>query len=644
MGFRDVMMFFCLFWFSGWGQEGKEILATVDDMPIYTDDFMRAYSKNRNLLSDSLHRDIDSYLDTYINFKLKVLEAKKRGMHKRHSYLEELSLYREQLAERYLTDHQLEMRLIEEAYQRLKTEVDVDHILIPVNEKAVPSDTLVAWKTIHNIHQKVNADTFSSTMRALHDGTNIYGESLGFFTVFMMVYPFENKVYATPAGTVSKPFRTAFGYHILKVNRVRKNRGTVKISHITLHFQPDVPDSSIQNRIHIIHKRLREGEDFATLAKQFSEEKASAVNGGRIPGFRSGDLGFTAFEEVAFATNTGQISLPFKTRLGWHIIKVDEKLPIGTFEEERAYIEKKLSKDQRTRKVTKPFIDSLKVVYEYQVHASNKKELFSLPGQQFLGGEIPDTALMEKEVFRLKDTIFKAADFVKHVQIRTKPEVSTYIHSELPVIFEEMVASALLAVHKKLLEKTNKEFASILQEYRDGLLVYDLTQEKIWGPSLQDTTALRKHYMNHLKKYSTEEQVEVLVASAPSSVHKKLLKKILTEYSQVHNLQKRAKEHPELATTLFSKEVLPLNDTGFTGDFEGEGIFFEENTPAGYRLFRRLRSVASKIMSFEEARGAVLNDYQALLEKQWINGLRKNHTVNINEKQLQNVKKSISVE
>ncbi|WP_340065415.1 peptidylprolyl isomerase [Ascidiimonas aurantiaca] len=644
MSFRDVMLVFCLFWFSGWSQEKDAVLVTVGDIAIYTDEFMRAYSKNRDLLSDSLNQDIETYLHTFINFKLKVLEAKRLGMHKRRSYLEELSLYREQFAERYLTDQQMDIGLIKEAYERLKTEVNVDHILVPVNNEASPSDTLKAWKAIHDIRQKVSAETFSSVMNTIHNDKNIYGESLGFFTVCKMTYPFENVAYNTPEGAVSKPFRTAFGYHILKVNKIRNNRGAVKVAHITLYFQPHAHNALLQNRINIIYKRLLKGEDFAVLAKQFSDDKASADKGGAIPCFRSGDLGFMQFEEMAFATDAGQISLPFKTRLGWHIIKVDKKFPIGTFEEERPYIEKKLSKDQRTRKVTPAFIDSLKVMYAYKVHVANRQELFSLLNRPASIAEALDTVLMNKELFRLRNTVFKSADFLKYLQAKAKPRERTYIYSELPVIFEEMVTLELLALHKKLLEKTNEEFASILEEYRDGLLVYDLTQEKIWAPSLEDTVALRKHYMNNLNKYSTEEQVEVLIASASSSLHKELLKKIITEDTEVPVLQKKADAYPELATTLFLRKILPLNSVQQMDNFDQKTILFEEDTALGYRLTRILRSITSKNRSFEEVRGVVLNDYQQVLEEKWINRLRQNHTIDINKEQLRKIKKSISVE
>ncbi len=365
---------------QGDGSYRDEVLMTIGNKDITAGEFERIYQKNNNE-SMSQKQSVDDYLDMFINFKLKVIEAENLGMDTTRAFLDEYHSYRAQLARPYLSDPEAVDRFAREAYARMKKEIHASHILVSLDPKASPEDTLYAWQKIMDIRQRIlNGEDFDKVARATSDDPSVKrnGGDLGWFTVFRMVLPFEDAAYNTPVGKISMPFRTQFGYHIVKVQDVRPARGSVHVDHIFIRAPQSQDPAELQAakaKIFAIYDSLQNGVDFATLAKNNSDDRVSAEKGGELAWFSSGQM-IEEFENAAFALqNPGDYSEPFQSFYGWHLVKLLGKKGVGTFEEEKPNLVPKFGNGPRGYLRKQAFIDKLKSEYHYNFNQANFDKL-----------------------------------------------------------------------------------------------------------------------------------------------------------------------------------------------------------------------------------------------------------------------------
>src|SRR5690606_23797433 len=248
--------------------ENKEPLFTVDGDSTYTSEFIRVYNKNLDLVQDESQKNVDEYLNMFINYKLKIKEAKSLGLDKKPSYIRELASYKQQLAQSFITDNQVTEALVEEAYNRILNEVEASHILVRLEQNAGVQDTMEAYRVILKLRDRAVKEGFEIVRKEVHNAQTIFGEDLGYFTAFKMVYPFESAAYKTNIGDISQPFRTQFGYHIVYVKNKRKSKGERTVAHIMVVDKNEDSVANSDNRIQEIYKKLNQGEDFEVLAKQ----------------------------------------------------------------------------------------------------------------------------------------------------------------------------------------------------------------------------------------------------------------------------------------------------------------------------------------------------------------------------------------
>lgn len=301
------------------------ILMTINDVAITKSEFERIYYKNNR---DSVHDEkaIKDYLELFINFKLKVIEAKKLGLDTLPTFKQELQSYRKQLSDPYFVDKETEEKLLKEAYERKKWRIRTSHILIKVSENASPADTLAAYNKAMEIKKRIDkGEDFAKLAMEYSedDASKLNGGDIGYLTVFTTVLPYENAVYSLKVGEVSNPIRSQYGYHIIKVTDRKENPGEVKVAHIMVLVPRDAKEEDItkaENKINEIYQKLQQGEDFAKLAIEYSDDKASGKRGGDLPWFGTGRM-VPEFESVAFETKIGEYSKPFRTAFGYHIIK-----------------------------------------------------------------------------------------------------------------------------------------------------------------------------------------------------------------------------------------------------------------------------------------------------------------------------------
>jgi peptidyl-prolyl cis-trans isomerase SurA len=350
----------------------KEVLFTIDDKPYDSEEFIRVYNKNLDLVKDESQKDLTQYLELYIGYKLKVNKAFKLGLQNGAQYQNELKSYRTQLSKNYLMDSKVTQELLDEGYARLQKEINASHILLMVDENASPEDTLAAYNKIMAIRDRIvkGGEDFSTVAAETSQDPSAKENkgNLGYFTAFRMVYAFENGAYKTDLNQVSMPVRSRFGYHIIRVNATRDNRGEIGVSHIMILKPKEGEDpNKAKTTIDEIYQKLLQGENFEELAKQFSEDKSSSTKGGVLNKFASGQLSSEEFENQAFAlSEENPMSKPFETVYGWHIVKLNGKFPLRSKDEMKVELESKIARDDRSKKISEALAVKLRKKYATQ--------------------------------------------------------------------------------------------------------------------------------------------------------------------------------------------------------------------------------------------------------------------------------------
>ncbi len=475
-------------------QKKSKVLLTIDGEKITVSDFKRIYEKNLDAIDNKEAKDVEKNLDLYINYKLKVKEAYNKKLDTLPTYLKEIETYKNQLSAPYMQDTIFINKLVKDAYFRTKNEVKAKHILVKTPKNPAPKDTLLAYQKILEIRNRVlNGEDFEKVARETSDDPSARDDAksrrkgnngnLGYFTAFKMLYSFEDAAYNTKIGEVSDPFRTRYGYHILKVDAFRTSKGEVEVAHILLNDKGAKQEQLIND----IYKKLQGGEEFKTLAGKYSDDTGSKSKGGKLKKFGIGRM-LKPFEEVAFSLQKeGEYSKPFKTRFGWHILQLTKKHPVSSFEELERALKSKVRSGDRAKLSKDAVINKLKNKYSISENEEAKK-IFDLKDIKLISKDS-----MQAVILSINDKNITQEEFFSFIKNKRNKRVFE--------VFKEFKDKEILAYYKENLEKTEPEFAYILQEYRDGLLLFELMQQKIWEKSSKDTLGLKNFFDKNLSTY-----------------------------------------------------------------------------------------------------------------------------------------------
>jgi peptidyl-prolyl cis-trans isomerase SurA len=633
----------------------KEVLFKIDEKPYYTDEFSRVYNKNLELVKDESQKDLNKYLELFIGYKLKINKAYKLGLQNGSSYQNELKSYRVQLSKNYTTDSKVTKELVEEAYNRSLKEIRASHILFMVDENASPEDTLKVYKQIQDIQQRLQKGEDFSKLAVQYSQDPSVKENkgdLGYFSAFRMVYAFETAAYKTPKESVSNPVSTRFGYHLIKVDDIRDNRGEVSVEHIMIVNPTTTTDSKEEiekpkNTIQDIYKKIQQGENFEALAKQFSEDKSSSSKGGLLNRFGSGQLSSEEFEKVAFSlTKEKPISEPFQSQFGWHIVKLIDKFPVKSLNEMQSELETKVSKDDRSRLIAASLTEKLRKKYTVQRDDKFYAALAKLVTDDFYEGKWDVPANMKdytKKLFSFNDQTVNGNAFLSYLKSQQKAGSKLKpINKLVDNIYQKYVDEKLNAYYNDNLESEFPEFSAVMEEYRDGLLLFDLMEKEIWTKSKTDTLGLKKYYESNLNKYSWKNRADVMIVSS-------------TDMKMIQKAQKLLKDGK---TSEFIKEKLNLKD-GPVNVMTNSGVFEEGNEAlpktlkmnAGvseiikegdyYFVVQVNKVIPAQPKTFDECKGKVVNDYQTYLEENWVSDLKKEFKIEVNQAVFENEKKQL---
>ncbi len=639
------LIFVLLFgWIAAFQMSAQDVL-TIEDEKISKEEFKRVYLKNNTgqIVSKST---VEEYLDLYINFKLKVREAMERDMHKDPAFQKELNGYRSQLAQPYLSEGSMMEQLKKEAYERLKHEVKASHILIKCDAKASPEDTLKAYKEALNIKKRALKEGFGKVAQEVSEDPSAKQNAgnLGYFTAFYMVYPFESAAYNTKVGEISNPVRTRFGYHLIKVEDKRPANGSMTAAHILISTDPDIASTeNARERANEIHTKLREGEDFEELAAQFSDDSRTATRGGVLPPFSVGRM-VNEFEEAAFKLEKdGAYSVPIKTQYGWHIIKRINKREIGSYGSMEKEIEQKVKKDSRSNLNEGAAIRRIMKAYGFDENIKERGDFYSLIDTSYFGNAWDTTRFdkLNKEMFKIGNKSVNQKAFASYLnkRQRVRPSINNviFINDEYKAFKKEEI----LAYKDAQLEDEYPEFKHLIQEYHDGILLFNLTEKMVWKKAIEDTLGLASFYEKNKENYKWGVRADAVIFSAKDESIAKSAKEMISAGKELDELREEINRPSQLNLKTeqkkYEKDENKILDQvkwekGLSQNLMDNGrvnfVWIKEIIPAGYK-------------TLEDSKGIITSDYQEHLEKEWISELRKKYKFEVNQTVLEQLKSEL---
>jgi peptidyl-prolyl cis-trans isomerase SurA len=636
-------------WFSANAQPIQKAPATyptvlsVDGEDVSLEEFENIFRKN-NRDSVVTKAALDEYMELFINFKLKVHAAKAAGLDTVSKFKYELQGYRAQLARPYLTDQEKLDELMQEAYAHLQEEVRASHLLIECKPNALAADTLKAYNKIMDIRKKILAgESFESAAKKYSTDKSVEKNNgdLGYFTAFQMVYPFELAAYNTKIGEVTMPVRTQYGYHLLKVTGRRPARGEIHVAHIMVKPQKDAANDASEAKINEIYQKALEGKQtFAELCALYSEDVTTKNKGGELPWFGTNKM-VSEFEEASYGLAAdGDVSRPFKTTYGWHIVKRLGYKPLASFESMSKDIKAKVSKDVRAEKTKNSFLAKIGKEYNFVYNQKYINKLAAKADSSTYVGQLKASKGLLKKVFcEVAGTKYTVNDFYQTMITRkganTNLNPVDYVKFEAKMFAEDK----LMREEDAHLEEKYPAFRLLMKEYREGILLFELTDQLVWSKAVKDTVGLNNYFEANKASFMWPDRAEVVIYTCANDEIANKLRKMLeagkSPSEAAAELNQGTQLNLQTEGGLFAREDREV--LGKIKWTEGLSVNVPMNGQVIVVDIQELLNKSPKRLA--EARGLVTSEYQNFLDKQWIEELRKAKTYIVHKEVLHSIAK-----
>jgi peptidyl-prolyl cis-trans isomerase SurA len=642
----------CMIGLTGFSQNDPVVM-TIDGKPITKSEFLQIYLKNND---DPKYdqQSLDEYMELFKRFKLKVAEAESSGYDTIPRLVKELAGYQKTLARPYLIDSTKNEALVREAYDRTLEEIHGAHILIRLESNATPEDTLKAYNRLLELKKRIDGgesfDAVAKSKMGSEDPTvQKNGGDLGYFTSFQMVYQFEDAAYTTPVGQVSMPFRTRFGYHIVKVIDRRPARGTMEAAHVMISARSDASEAEIANaetKINELYQMLEDGASFEELVGKYSDDPSSNGKNGILPQFGTGTTTrmVPEFTEAAFELKKdGEYSKPVKTDYGFHIIKRISWKPVDSFDALKKEIEKKVAKDARAEKTQASFVSKLKKEYNfYSKSAKGLKWFYKNIDSTYHLGEFKAKDYTGKKVlFTMDKQKFRANDFATYLESyyrSARKEDPKLVVDKQYKLWEDQ---AILDYEESKLAGKYPAYKALITEYHDGILLYEVMSDKVWNKAMRDTTGLKSFYESNKGDYQWGDRVDAEVYECGSMLLAQQTNKLLVADSLSSSKIVEAMNESSSLNVKFRKGKFDIAKTDFIAAAPslkvGINEIYESN--GKFYVVKVNDKLAAGPKEFEEAKGAITSDYQNYLEKEWMKEIEGKHKLVINKDTLYSIGK-----
>lgn len=679
----------CLLWLSATAQTATDpVIFEIGGKQIYKSQFMKEFLRSigkeptaaPTACTYEKRKALEDYVQLYVNFQAKLADAYAMGLDTTKYLNDELKVYRKDLAAPYLIDSATMMGLLREAYERNHFALHAAHILVPCNESAGAADTLKAYTHAMELYKEAltgrdfysiaqqemhdqRKDNIDPTVREKADDVNPYEGDLGCFTVFDMIYPFESAAYSMLPGQIHTPVRSRYGYHIIKLFDRYPYYGKVQLAHIWVSDR----DPNAQGKITSAYKRLNEGEDFGTVAKNHSDDPTTAASGGIMPELACNQLPYEYVEAVAKGLKVDEYTAPFKSRFGWHIIKLLKQEKMPDFESLIPYYKSRMTRGERSTRPQHIFIEQCKQRYNFvdytKVKTSKKRNApykASLAAVRALVTDSVFSAIFNydsnqitdmRPLFKIGDREYNSREFARHIYKNKAVRQFCPLDNFVADRYKEFVDDMVLKYADDRLETDNPEFGELIDEYRHGLMIFAYNDVKVWGRALKDTAGFEAFYAMAAPTHSYDDtndavyfwnhraRVNVVTvadsACLKPSKARKIVDKAIAKGWGMNDLQAKlqAKVSKKACTaeepvSVELQVVEAGNQTLLSNNEWGKGVYTRA-TDKGYQFLIVEQILQPELKSRDEARGYYLNDYQNYLEQQNCNDLRKKYNVKI---------------
>jgi peptidyl-prolyl cis-trans isomerase SurA len=634
-------LFSLLFFFLLFTSAFSQTLFTYGDQKVSADEFLKAYNKNKTATTDEA-QSLRDYLNLYINFKLKVQAAKDLRLDTLPSLQSDLENFRSQVEQNYLRNETAVNELVNEAFERSQKDIEATDYFFPVKQTISPADSAKKNATISDAYTQLQNDKNNSDQIVKNfnkDSTVIIKNDLGFITVFTLPYEIENMIYGLKTGDFSRPYRTKNGWHIFQKKSERPAAGKIEVAQILFAFPPGADNNLQEEKKKLadsIYTLITNGADFGKLAKEFSDDRTTYQDGGVLPEFGVG-MYDPSFQKKAFALQKdGEISLPFKTEFGYHILKRISATPVPSEKNDEAFIselKQKVIRDSRNNKAQKVFISEITHKTGFKKYKINEQDLWALS----------DSALLNNEKTKVKNQTEYPLFSFNNGEKKTSADWINYLinsnitrkenqHETYRKLFGEFTSFSIIDNYRKRLEEFNPDFKNQVNEFKNGNMLFEIMQRKVWNKATEDTNGLLNFYTQHQQKYKWNKSAGAVLFSAKDI---DVAQKVIALLSKENSWKEAADQYSQdlqLDSGRFELLQLPVKDTNnIAANFISEPVINKNDNSAVFVKILKLYPGGEQ-RNFEDARGLVINDYQNYLEQNWITQLKKQYPVEINEK------------
>ncbi|MEQ8704283.1 MAG: peptidylprolyl isomerase [Phaeodactylibacter sp.] len=625
------------------------VLFSVDGKPVQQSEFVYIYSKTNGKKADFSEASLEEYLDLYVKFKLKVAKARAMQLDTVPELMTELNGYRRQLADSYLIDKEVTEKLIEEAYERSKQDVDISHILVSVKPDATPEEIAAAKGKLERAMKRIQeGEDFETVARSVSDDQSAKnnGGRIGYVTVLFPngFYELEKAAYKVPVGKLSGPIRTDAGFHALLVHDRRPSRGEVEAAHILLRTDGDRNEKAVKARIDSAYQALEAGADFDALAKAVSEDSRTAAKGGYI-GFFGINRFSREFEEAAFGMKEeGTYSKPVKTSVGWHILKLISRRGIQPYNIERGRLENAIKKDNRFEQAKAAMVARIKDEAGLKAYPEALGSFTESLTDTFLTfrWRAPETP-SQKVLFQYGDD-FKVTvgDFADYLERSSRERIrmgrGKDVASAVTTLYENYLDESAMRYEEKQLEQKYPDFKALMREYEEGILLFEATKQLVWDKASQDTVGLEKFYETVKGKYRYGNRAETSIYRVSNELKDQMeeVRAFIAENTPEAVLGKY--NDPDATFPLITHESKKLDKALYpefkSMEWTAGAISQSEPNPQAqkFKITKIETLLEPRLKTLNEARGYVVADYQDYLEEQWVQELRETYEVDINRK------------
>lgn len=642
---KSLIFSFLFFYTLSFGQKDDSVLFTVNNNPVHVSEFNYIYQKNNGDKADYSQESIQEYLDLYIKFKLKVEKARQLKLDTIKSLQQELAGYRQQLANAYLVDKDVTKTLVDEAFLRKQEDVRVRHLLVSVPERTNPQRDAEAQDRVYLIKEKLdNGADFGMIAKTLSDDKRSAANDgeLGWLTAVFPngFYDFENAIYTLNIGELSQPIRTKIGYHLIEVIDRRTARGEIDVSHILIRKTVNGrPVNDARERADSLYLLLKDGTDFELLARDNSEDKSTAKDGGNLGYFGIGMYDIN-FENAAFTlAEDGQITPPIESKLGWHIIRREAKKDYGNERKMKSALRKAIAnndrfdmaRDAKVKNIQEEagFTEQQQVLSEF---AAGQDNLF-----YSYKWKLPEVgnALLASFGDGITYTIQDFATYCKeNGRQRMRFDKKKPVSEAIQEMYASFIDDKTISYEEQNLERKYPDFKALMREYSEGVLLFEVTKNNVWDKASTDTIGLQSFFQANRDDYQWPDRADITTYTIETT-DKGILKKLSKAAEKMDMKSVKQKIESEFDTSVFIENQKYEKDNPTIRHMKWkkghqEVLIDKVNNEATVRRINALIPAGPKTL--KEARGYIISDYQDVLETKWVESLREEFDVSIKKK------------